>query len=227
VLKREPPSGAEWLHEVKHDGWRAQLHLSRGKSTVYGKTGGELTRGFASITAAVEGEIVNLRPEYRLALAREGYALVAWACGVRARGMQSDFLSYGSDNAKYRGLGIKPVCGGAHLQFHLRLADMRANRLGTEVPARLGEKRPPCGDAMRVCHYLVTNRRYRRRIQRGRAGRGSAPPEQRKETTYGSVCGGSNGACNVVNCRTHVPEKRAAMNRVDFLVAQLNNVFTI
>jgi hypothetical protein len=25
VLKRAPPSGPEWLHEVKHDGWRAQL----------------------------------------------------------------------------------------------------------------------------------------------------------------------------------------------------------
>ena len=26
VLRRGPPSGPEWLHEVKFDGWRAQLH---------------------------------------------------------------------------------------------------------------------------------------------------------------------------------------------------------
>ena len=26
VLKRQPPTGPQWLHEVKFDGWRAQLH---------------------------------------------------------------------------------------------------------------------------------------------------------------------------------------------------------
>jgi hypothetical protein len=30
-----------------------------------------------------------------------------------------------------------------------------------------------------------------------------------------------------VNCRTHVAEKRAAVDRVDFLIAQLNNVVTL
>ena len=28
VLARTPPTGREWLHEVKFDGWRAQLHLA-------------------------------------------------------------------------------------------------------------------------------------------------------------------------------------------------------
>jgi hypothetical protein len=27
VLRFEPPVGLEWRHEVKHNGWRAQLHL--------------------------------------------------------------------------------------------------------------------------------------------------------------------------------------------------------
>jgi ATP-dependent DNA ligase len=26
VLKREPPKGPQWIHEVKFDGWRGQLH---------------------------------------------------------------------------------------------------------------------------------------------------------------------------------------------------------
>jgi hypothetical protein len=29
VLKRQPPQGRKWLHEVKFDGWRAQLHKAR------------------------------------------------------------------------------------------------------------------------------------------------------------------------------------------------------
>ena len=54
VLRSEPPNGPEWLHEVKHDGWRAQMHLSGGTATIYGKNGGDLTRRFRSIAAAVE-----------------------------------------------------------------------------------------------------------------------------------------------------------------------------
>jgi bifunctional non-homologous end joining protein LigD len=54
VLRTEPPTGPEWLHEVKHDGWRAQLQLKDGKATVYGKNGGDLTRRFRAIAAAVE-----------------------------------------------------------------------------------------------------------------------------------------------------------------------------
>jgi bifunctional non-homologous end joining protein LigD len=54
VLRPAPPTGPEWLHEVKHDGWRAQLHLRNGKATVYGKNGGDLIRAFRAIAAAVE-----------------------------------------------------------------------------------------------------------------------------------------------------------------------------
>ena len=53
VLRREPPDGPEWLHEVKHDGWRAQLHLTDGKVAIFGKNGGDLTQRFRSIAAAV------------------------------------------------------------------------------------------------------------------------------------------------------------------------------
>ena len=34
--------------------WRAQLHLQDGKASVYGKNGGDLTRRFRAIAAAVE-----------------------------------------------------------------------------------------------------------------------------------------------------------------------------
>lgn len=60
VLRPEPPCGPEWLHEVKHDGWRAQIHLSAPPKagsprsvTIYGKNGGDLTRRFRGIAAAV------------------------------------------------------------------------------------------------------------------------------------------------------------------------------
>lgn len=50
VLRSEPPNGPAWLHEVKHDGWRAQMHLSGGIATISGKNGGDLNEisGFAN-----------------------------------------------------------------------------------------------------------------------------------------------------------------------------------
>jgi bifunctional non-homologous end joining protein LigD len=41
------------LHEVKHDGFRAQLHLADNAVTIYGKNGGDLTRRFRLIAAAI------------------------------------------------------------------------------------------------------------------------------------------------------------------------------
>jgi ATP-dependent DNA ligase len=54
VLRPEPPVGPDWLHEVKHDGWRAQIHLRDGAVAIFGKKGGDLSRRFRSIAAAVE-----------------------------------------------------------------------------------------------------------------------------------------------------------------------------
>ncbi len=34
-----PPAGPNWLHEVKFDGWRMQLHVDDGSATLYSKNG--------------------------------------------------------------------------------------------------------------------------------------------------------------------------------------------
>src|SRR5690242_17180176 len=65
TLRSKAPSGS-WLHEIKYDGYRVQLHLNRGKRTVYTRTGLDWTRRFSSIAGAfdvpgqaiVDGEVV-------------------------------------------------------------------------------------------------------------------------------------------------------------------------
>ena len=52
VLKREPPTGPEWSHEVKHDGWRAQLHRSRAGAAIFSKNGKDISGRFAVIRTA-------------------------------------------------------------------------------------------------------------------------------------------------------------------------------
>jgi ATP-dependent DNA ligase len=39
TLKSKAPVGSQWLHEIKFDGYRVQVHLNRGKKKVYTRNG--------------------------------------------------------------------------------------------------------------------------------------------------------------------------------------------
>jgi bifunctional non-homologous end joining protein LigD len=53
VQRGRPPVGDDWLHEVKFDGWRVQLHKSKRRATIYSRTGRDFTARFPTIAAAV------------------------------------------------------------------------------------------------------------------------------------------------------------------------------
>ena len=53
TLKARAPSG-NWLHEIKYDGYRVQVHLSGGKVKVFTRNGHNWTKRFASITRALD-----------------------------------------------------------------------------------------------------------------------------------------------------------------------------
>src|SRR4051812_22046568 len=69
TLKERPPKG-DWLYEIKADGYRAQVHLNRGKVTVYSRNGLDWTEQFSRIAesakhlaageAVIDGEAVVL-----------------------------------------------------------------------------------------------------------------------------------------------------------------------
>ena len=39
VLAKTPPTGREWIHEVQHDGWRAQLHKAGEDVIIFTRNG--------------------------------------------------------------------------------------------------------------------------------------------------------------------------------------------
>jgi bifunctional non-homologous end joining protein LigD len=53
VQRGRPPVGDDWLHEVKFDGWRVQLHKSKRRAIIYSRTGRDFTARFPTIAAAV------------------------------------------------------------------------------------------------------------------------------------------------------------------------------
>ncbi|RVG73870.1 DNA ligase D [Sinorhizobium meliloti] len=54
TLKKRPPDGADWVHEIKLDGYRAQLHINGGKTTIYTRSGLDWTTEFKAIATAAE-----------------------------------------------------------------------------------------------------------------------------------------------------------------------------
>lgn len=68
TLVKEPPSGDEWLHELKFDGYRMLCHLDRGKVRFLSRNGKDWTEKFPNVveaakalpatSAILDGEIV-------------------------------------------------------------------------------------------------------------------------------------------------------------------------
>lgn len=66
TLKSRTPKGEQWLHEIKYDGYRIQVHLNRGRKKVYTRNGLDWTKRFTEIAGAlaisgeaiIDGEVV-------------------------------------------------------------------------------------------------------------------------------------------------------------------------
>src|ERR1700681_4290765 len=53
TLKSRAPKG-NWLHEIKYDGYRVQIHLNKGKRKVYTRNGLDWTKRFSLIAGALD-----------------------------------------------------------------------------------------------------------------------------------------------------------------------------
>src|ERR1700710_2098162 len=54
TLKSKAPVGDQWVHEIKFDGYRLQIHLNKGKVTVYTRNGHDWTNCFPIIVDALD-----------------------------------------------------------------------------------------------------------------------------------------------------------------------------
>ena len=70
TLVETPPGGDEWIHEIKHDGYRSQLVINAGKVKAFTRRGADWTSKYRPVVAAagelpatsaiIDGEIVVL-----------------------------------------------------------------------------------------------------------------------------------------------------------------------
>jgi bifunctional non-homologous end joining protein LigD len=54
ALRAKAPKGPQWLHEIKYDGYRVQVHLNKGKKVIAGALD-------ISGQAIIDGEVVLIK----------------------------------------------------------------------------------------------------------------------------------------------------------------------
>src|ERR1700682_6363949 len=54
TLVKEPPAGAEWMHELKFDGYRMLCRIDRGKATFWSRNEKEWTAKFLNVVESVK-----------------------------------------------------------------------------------------------------------------------------------------------------------------------------
>ena len=90
TLKSSAPSGKQWLHEIKFDGYRLQVHVRAGKAKLFTRSGLDWTAKFGrQITAALSGLTA-------------GDAILDGELVVEAGGGASDFSALQADLAAGR-----------------------------------------------------------------------------------------------------------------------------
>jgi bifunctional non-homologous end joining protein LigD len=110
TLVANPPAGPDWLHEVKHDGFRTLARKQGERVDVWSRYGTDFTARFLNIAAAVaalpledaliDGEAVAFLPGGHSDFA----ALRTKAGGARASFVAFDLLSLEADDLRLRPL---------------------------------------------------------------------------------------------------------------------------
>ena len=93
TLAKEPPIGPHWIHEVKFDGYRVQIHKDRDNVRLFSKNGNDFATRFPVITYVVrrlpttsfivDAELTACKhdgsPDFSALLSRKGEDLCVWA----------------------------------------------------------------------------------------------------------------------------------------------------
>jgi bifunctional non-homologous end joining protein LigD len=97
VRKAAPPLGPEWIHDIKFDGWRVQLHKDGHSAAVLNRNNCDLTRRFRSVrdsllalpahSAIIDGKLVACdndgKPDFK-ALMGQNANVCVWCFDLMA-----------------------------------------------------------------------------------------------------------------------------------------------
>ncbi|MBR0904154.1 non-homologous end-joining DNA ligase [Bradyrhizobium liaoningense] len=106
TLKDNAPSGHQWIHEIKYDGYRAQVHVDRGAAKIFTRNGHDWTKRFSHIARSFklrsqtifDGEVV---------VVHEGQTNFSELQADLAKGRQDRMLFYAFDLLYHNGEDLR------------------------------------------------------------------------------------------------------------------------
>jgi hypothetical protein len=124
-LKSKAPKGEQWLHEIKFDGYRIQVHINRGRKKVFTRNGLDWTKRFSVIAGAfdIPGEAIL---DGEVVVTHEGRTNFSVLQAELAAGRQDRLVYYAFDllwrnqpSSPTSNIAISPLkafCGQARLR---------------------------------------------------------------------------------------------------------------
>ena len=92
TLVKQPPSGDEWVHEIKFDGFRIGCRIRNGRATLISRNGKDWTHAFPEVAAAsarlgvrdalIDGEVAMVLPDGRTSFQALQNALTGVSAGA-------------------------------------------------------------------------------------------------------------------------------------------------
>jgi bifunctional non-homologous end joining protein LigD len=97
TLRSKPPSGDQWPHEIKYDGYRVQLHVNEERRTIYTRTGLDWTKRFSVIAGAFDIPVERAIIDGEIVVVKDGRANFSELQAELAKDNQDRLLFYAFD----------------------------------------------------------------------------------------------------------------------------------
>jgi bifunctional non-homologous end joining protein LigD len=107
TLKSKAPTGDQWVHEIKFDGYRLQIHLNKGKVTVYTRNGHDWTNRFPLIADAFDIPVERAIFDGELVVVHDGRANFSELQADLANGKQRRMVFYAFDLLFFDGFDLR------------------------------------------------------------------------------------------------------------------------
>ena len=138
------PSGGKWLHEIKYDGYRVQLHVDKQRRTIFTRTGLDWTKRFSVIAGAFDIAVERAILDGEIVVVKDGRTSFAELQAELAAGHQDSLLFYAFDLLYLEGFDLRE----APLAERKRILKMLFDETGLQSPIIYSEHLRTDGNEM-------------------------------------------------------------------------------
>jgi ATP-dependent DNA ligase len=97
TLRSKVPMGEQWLHEIKYDGYRLQVHRNKARVTIYTRNGLDWTKRFSLIAGAFDIPVEHAIFDGEVVVIKDGRTNFSELQAALASGRQDQMVFYAFD----------------------------------------------------------------------------------------------------------------------------------